>query len=83
MERWGVSKELTTKQIKDKIYTTILHTAPEDQATLPSKLEGYITMLSERMMACCDERGEVVRCEDCLQIGVVLKMTRAVIDKYQ
>jgi hypothetical protein len=77
-----VDGELSNKQIKDKIYSTILHTSPEDQASLPGRLQGYVDMLSERLMACCDERGEVVRCDSCLEVGVILKMTRAVIEKY-
>lgn len=78
-----VDAELTNKQLKDKIYVTILHTAPEAMYMLPDKLHGYVTTLSERLMACCDEKGEVFRCEGCLEIGVILRMTRAVIEKYE
>lgn len=78
-----VNGELTNKQIKDKIYITILHTAPEAMHELPGKLRGYVDALSERTMACCDEVGDVFRCESCLEISVILRMTRAVIDKYE
>lgn len=73
---------LSNKQLKDKIFTTILHTAPEQMHTLGSKLSGYIDILSERIMGCCDEKGEVFRCESCMEAGILLRTTRAAIEKY-
>ena len=73
---------LTNKQIKDKIFSTILHTAPEELHNLPGKLSGYMDILSDRIMRCCDEKGEVVRCDSCMEAGILLRTTRAAIDKY-
>jgi hypothetical protein len=75
--------ELSNKQIKDKIFTAILHTAPENMNTLPAKVEGYVAMLSERIMACCDEKGEVFRCDSCMEAGVILRTTRAALERSQ
>lgn len=73
---------LTNQQLKDRIFTTILHTAPEDLHTLEGKLSGYVEILSERIIDCCDRSGEVVRCDSCMEVGILLRTTRAAIDKY-
>ena len=77
-----MTMELSNKEIKDKIFTTILHTAPEMMHQLPAKLSGYIDLLSSRIMGCCDEKGEVFRCEKCMEAGIILRATRAAIEKY-
>jgi hypothetical protein len=77
-----VCEDQWVKGMKDKMYTTILHTAPEKLHTLPAKLAPYMSMMSERVMACCDERGEVFLCQRCAEITAILKKVRAATDKY-
>lgn len=77
-----MNSDLSNKQIKDRIFMTILHTAPEQMHILPSKLSGYIEILSDRIMACCDEKGEVFRCDSCMEVGIILRTTRAAIEKF-
>lgn len=72
----------TSREIRKKIHDAIITTAPEMTWDIPRKMAGYVEMLSEKLIACCDRKGEVFRCDDCLEATVVLRMTRELIKKY-
>jgi hypothetical protein len=75
-------EELPNKEIRKRILTAIVHTAPDQLHLVGSKVERYIEILSQRIMDCCDEKGEVFRCESCMEAGVILRTTRAAIERY-
>ena len=74
--------ELSNKEIKGRILTAIVHTAPDQLHLVASKVERYVEILSQRIMGCCDEKGEVFRCDSCMEAGIILRTTRAAIEKY-
>lgn len=74
--------DLTLKEIKERLHCVEFYVPPEKVAGVPYQLERYERILGDRLIACCDRRGEVFRCDECLEGGIILRMIRALILKY-